>query len=124
MSSKKKAANLRLFPTSIGEIREKINTNDDKKIEEFVTYCSTLLGAEEDRKKTIESKATTLTGISGLASSVIFGFGGFIFGKIRGFDKVTLLLVIILYLAFVLFGKIDLFLNKGAQASGIYISRC
>lgn len=98
MTSKKTPTTLDHFPSSLKEIREKIKTDDEGKINEFLDYCSDLVDMEEERKSTIESKATTLTGVSGLASSVIFGFGGFIFDKIKGLDKLTIFFVTILYL--------------------------
>jgi len=85
------------FPSSLDEIQSRMKIQDKDKIEETLKYCESLLATEEERKKTLESKATTLTGITGLASSVIFGFAGFIFDKIRNINVFLLLSVTILY---------------------------
>jgi hypothetical protein len=75
-----------------------MKTEEKDKIEETLEYCEDLLNSEEERKKTLESKATTLTGITGLASSVIFGFAGFIFDKIKNLNLLLLFFVTVFYI--------------------------
>lgn len=86
-----------IFPSNMDEIRDKMKIEDKEKIEETLKYCESLLDSEEQRKKTLESKATSLTGITGLASSVIFGFAGFIFDKIKNLNLLFLFIVTVLY---------------------------
>jgi len=75
------------YPTNFSEIREKFESlKDDKKLDEAVEYCSSLLKRENDRSDKVESKAFILIGITGIiATGFITGFASLLLDR----NKVT-----------------------------------
>lgn len=47
---------------------------DDDKVEEALDFCKWLFDREEETTKTLESKATTLTGFAGVTVALVLGF--------------------------------------------------
>jgi len=59
------------------EIEEKFKSiRNHEKLDDAVAYCNSLLKREEERLSTIESKAFTLLGITGITTSFIIGLAG------------------------------------------------
>lgn len=47
---------------------------DDDKVEEALNFCKWLFDREDETTKTLESKATTLTGFAGVTVALVLGF--------------------------------------------------
>jgi hypothetical protein len=64
------------------EITESLRTNDEKLIDTVYETCLNLFYKEEDRSKAIDAKGSTLLGMSGLSTGVVFSLGGILIEKI------------------------------------------
>ena len=53
---------------------------DDDKVEEALDFCKWLFDREEETTKTLQSKATTLTGFAGVTVALVLGFATFLLG--------------------------------------------
>ena len=74
--------NQTIFPLSEDEIIERLRTDDKDIIETIHGMCLDLVYKEDDRTKSLDAKASTLLGMSGLSSSVVFTLGGLLIDKI------------------------------------------
>jgi len=72
----------RPFTLSEDEIIERLRTEDKDVIDEIHKTCLDLLYKEEERAKSTDSKGSSLIGIIGLSSSLIFTLGGILIEKI------------------------------------------
>lgn len=70
------------FTLSDDEIIERLRTDDKHIIDEIHKTCFDILYKEEERTKFIDSKGSSLIGIIGLSSSLIFTLGGILIEKI------------------------------------------
>lgn len=64
------------LPESREEIAAALALKDSRKIDEALTYCKDLFDREEERTRTLESKAITLTSFAGLTAAFVSGFAG------------------------------------------------
>ena len=72
----------RPFTLSEDEIIERLRIEDKDVIDEIHKTCFDVLYKEEERTKSIDSKGSSLIGIIGLSSSLIFTLGGILIEKI------------------------------------------
>ena len=70
------------FTLSEKEIIERLRTDDPAIINEIHKTCFDILYKEEERTKLIDSKGSSLIGIIGLSSSLVFTLGGILIEKI------------------------------------------
>lgn len=70
------------FTLNDAEIIERLRTNDEDIIDEIHKTCFDILYKEEERTKFIDSKGSSLIGIIGLSSSLVFTLGGILIEKI------------------------------------------
>lgn len=64
-------------------IENRLGTNDEEKTEEAIAACERLIAREESRQKVIDSKAVSLLGATGIASSIVVGVAGFLFDRAK-----------------------------------------
>lgn len=77
-----KCKNEQPFTLSDAEIIERLRTDDKDIINEIHKTCFDILYEEEERTKFIDSKGSSLIGIIGLSSSLVFTLGGILIEKI------------------------------------------
>ncbi len=70
------------FQLSEDEIIERLRTEDSEIINTIYKTCLDLLDKEDERSKLIDTKGSTLLGMSGLSASVVFSLGGILIEKI------------------------------------------
>jgi hypothetical protein len=70
------------FTLSEEEIIERLRTDDTAIIDEIHKTCFDILYKEEEHTKFIDSKGSSLIGIIGLSSSLVFTLGGILIEKI------------------------------------------
>jgi len=56
------------------QIKDGLAVDDTKKVRETLDFCKWLFEREEERTRTLESKAVTLTGFTGLTTAFVSGF--------------------------------------------------
>jgi hypothetical protein len=61
---------------SSSEVRSRFSGMRGRRLDDALTYCAGLLEREDSRAETIESKAASLIGITGVATGLITGIGG------------------------------------------------
>ncbi|MBI5663468.1 MAG: hypothetical protein HZC49_00040 [Nitrospirae bacterium] len=71
------------FTLSEDEIIERLRTDDPEIVDTIHTMCLDVLYKEEDRTKSLDAKGSTLLGMSGLSSSLVFSLGGLLIEKIK-----------------------------------------
>lgn len=64
------------------EILERLRIKDKEVIGSVYSICLDLLYKEEDRSKSLDTKGSTLLGVSGLTSTVVFSLGGLLIEKV------------------------------------------
>lgn len=70
------------FALSDDDILERLRINDKEVVASVYGICLDLLYKEEDRSKNLDTKGSTLLGVSGLTSTVVFSLGGLLIEKI------------------------------------------
>lgn len=71
------------FALSEDEIIERLRTDDIDVINTIHEMCLDVLYKEEDRTKSLDAKGSTLLGMSGLSSTLVFSLGGLLIEKIK-----------------------------------------
>jgi hypothetical protein len=71
------------FTLTEDEIIERLRTNDIDVINSIHEMCLDVLYKEDERTKSLDAKGSTLLGITGLSSSVVFTLGGLLIEKIK-----------------------------------------
>ncbi|WP_449245605.1 hypothetical protein [Desulfobacca acetoxidans] len=83
---------------NIEDIKDKLNLDNHQKIEEALSYCKQLYDDEEDRRKTIEAKATSLIATTSITAAFSIGFISII---IKDTDNLNFILLLISLLFFI-----------------------
>ncbi len=68
------------------EIIENLRTDDREVIDAVYRICFEVLYKEDERSKAIDAKGSTLLGMSGLSTGVVFSLGGLLIEKINNID--------------------------------------
>lgn len=90
------------WPSKLSEVREKFNgMNEDDKLDYAIEYSETLFNREENRRETIETKASTLLGVTGLATTFVTGVVGIYPDKIFTMPTGILFAITFLYILIV-----------------------
>lgn len=89
------------LPSSHEEIRAELALEETDKIEEALDFCQGLFEREEERTKTLESKAMTLTGFAGLTTAFVSGFAALLLGAEEIACKPVLAVLLVLYVLLV-----------------------
>jgi len=88
------------LPTS-EEIRAGLAIEDTEKIGEALDFCKELFEGEEERTKTLESKAITLTGFTGLTTAFVSGFAALLLDAEKIPCRPALTVLVVLYVLLV-----------------------
>lgn len=74
------------FALTDAEVVERLRINDKDVVATVYSICLDLLYKEEDRFKNLDTKGSTLLGVSGLTSTVVFTLGGLLIEKIKDLE--------------------------------------
>ncbi len=109
-----------VYPTTFSEIRTKFGNLDDDKLDDALECCANLLKREEERSATIESKAFTLMGITGIAAGFITGFAGLLLDREKIYLAPILIIASIIYVVVVISLIVTVLLAMRVIAVGDY----
>ncbi len=82
------------YTLSIKEIQERLRTDDSEIIDDIYNMTLTLLESEEKRMNVIDMKGNYIIGIAGVALSLIFTLGSYLYSHIFSFSTLLILYLI------------------------------
>lgn len=89
------------LPSAYEEIQAGLAMEDSGKIREALDFCKGLFEREEERTRTLESKAITLTGFTGLTTAFVSGFAALLLDAEKIPCRPILVVLVVLYVLLV-----------------------